>query len=503
MTSTGLSEAAQTTGRSDPSTSRAAGPTYGTILALVVAAMAAVVAWICYGRADMSLDEAYTTSEAKLSFTSLLHVIWGRELNGSLHTLLIWVLARVPGGDHITVVQGLSTLFAVAALVLLYPVLRDVSRPVPALVALAFVAANPLILEQMVNGRTYALTTLLVVVSLRILLSATARDSIHLFLTWGVLNGVMLYGHFLTAPMIAAEVVWLLIAHRRIWREWVGGAAITMFLALPIGVFLASGGSRQHQLAPSPAKSLHDYASGALALIAGGANGERIIEILATILVLVCVWYAIRRQGPTSITALGILTVAFPFVFAAADARFSPSIFSPGYLIVTLPGLAIVLAVGLGAMRDRLLAVVAVSLVVVALLGSAIAGYRRVTETWTLRHGWTAVAALLARESKPGDIVTTMVPFDGYEARIYITGQGLSFVPSFPHSGQAFLDQSTYGDRNCPSSDTGSRSIWVISAMNPHFDTDLPRYAACGHLHITSRKQVGYVRIALLTPLRS
>lgn len=91
-----------------------------------------------------------------------------------------------------------------------------------------------------------------------------------------------------------------------------------------------------------------------------------------------------------------------------------------------------------------------------------------------------------------------MVPFESHVARPYVTAARLDFTPAFPDSPADFVTQSTYDDRVCPTTVIRTGSVWVMTAMSPHFERDLARYAACGGLSIRSQTEVGYVRIARL-----
>lgn len=471
-----------------------------------VGGVAAAIAWVSFGRTNLSLDEGYTASEATLRLPALLHVLWGRELNASLHTGLVWAITQANGRYDASLTRSLSTIFVVVALALLYPLLREIAGTAIAAASLCFVAANPFILEQMVNGRTYALTTALVVISLRVLLTAARRQSLASSLAWGSTCGVMLYAHFLTGPIVAAEALWLLGTRPRVWRVWTAGIATTCGMAIPILVFLTSTGGQQRQLPPSPTKSIHDYVSGALALVAGGAKGDRPIQTLATLLVALCLGFGLMSRRSRSMTALGSLVVFFPFAFAAVAAHSKPSIFAPEYLIIALPGLAMVVAAGAHALCShpaialRRLVSVLIPLLIVLTAGvaSAVTSYRSATASASTRYAWSTAAARIVHQAPPGSLVTTMDPFEGFVARIYVHDRGLRFSPNFPRSGSRFLAESTYVDKVCLARRTAAKTIWILTAMSPHFGRDLALLAACSHLAIRSESSVGYVRIAEL-----
>lgn len=92
-----------------------------------------------------------------------------------------------------------------------------------------------------------------------------------------------------------------------------------------------------------------------------------------------------------------------------------------------------------------------------------------------------------------------MMPFQGYVARVYLSDPSHSFTPGAPGTAAAFLAESSYTDRTCPSPGATRRgSLWVITAISPQFQADLARYAACGGLSVQFQTQTGYVQIAHL-----
>lgn len=141
-------------------------------ITLIIASICAVImSWTLYGRADMSLDEGYTFAEAHLPLTDLLAVIWQREMNGSLHTLMSWMLVNSFHVSSVTGIRIVSTVFTIVAVWVTAQIITELHGPQYAPWA-ALLSASPLVLQQMADARTYALTLMLTAISLRLLLAA-------------------------------------------------------------------------------------------------------------------------------------------------------------------------------------------------------------------------------------------------------------------------------------------------------------------------------------------
>lgn len=465
------------------------------------AVVAAVLAWSTTGRSAVSIDEAYTMAEARLSWGDLWGVLWHRELNASLHTLVTWSMSRVPGLDSVTTLRALSTAFGVLAVFVTVAVLgRLWAGAWPLLGLLLF--ANPLVLDEMVSGRTYTLTLMLAAVSLLLLVRARDDPSWTRVLIWGGLNGIMLYAHFFAAALVVAQVVWLALgSERRVWRRWAAGAAVTALLAAPIGVFLAGSGARQSQLPALPALSAHDYVSGVFALIIGASGrGQRVLQVALALLAAVLVVSAVRATGRRREVWLGGAAFILPIGLGCLASLGTPSAFTPRYMMFGLPGLMLFVCgavVALGRVRRPVVAALVVTCV--AATGLAVIGGSR--NDTVARDPWGPVAQQIAAEGGPAPAVTTVAPMEGFVARTSMERAGFSFGPAFPGSAAEFLRQSTYPDRAClPVGVRTERtsSVWVLSTMSPDFDAAVDRIAGCSAMRVVTTGAVGYVSYAEL-----
>ncbi len=455
---------------------------------------AIVGSWFAYGRSDLTLDEGYTSAETQLHFLPLLKVLWSRELNGSLHTLLLWSFDR-PGP---VLLRLTSTVFMVAALVLLHRFVRAHHGPWPALVSLVLAAANPVIQQDMVFGRTYALSVLLVMISF-LLLEVAVRDGGTIrFIRWGSLSGFILYAHLLTGLVVAGQVLWLAMFYRARIREWVAGLMAGLVLLIPIGFFFLSGGASHGQLLSVAPRSVSTLIASALDVLAGYARITTATEAVVVLLVVGVATLGLAT-GTRRVASLGVFTFAVPVVILAFGAQFASSLFSERYLVFAVPGLAVAVGAGIRGCLDRsarltlVISTLITALSVVFCLGITVS---LTNAPWTQRHPWSAAM----RAVGPGQRITTAVPAEGYLARLYAQQYGAIFAPETPETATAFLAQSAYDDRSCAGLVEPNGPLWVASTMSPNFDAEYGKLARCIRYRPGSVRTYGSVRVGELVP---
>ncbi len=463
-------------------------------LTALVLVGAIVGSWLAYGRTDLTLDEGYTSAETRLPFTSLLKVLWSRELNGSLHTLLMWSFDR-PGQS---LLRLSSTVFMVAALVLLHRFARAHFGSWAAFVSLVVAAMNPVIQQDMVIGRTYALSMLLVMIS-ALLFDVAVRDGGTMrFIRWGSLSGLMLYAHFLTGLVVAGQVLWLVVFHRAQLREWAAGLAASLVLSVSIWFFFLSGGASHGQLLPVPPRSVGGLVAGVLDVIAGYGRAATVTKAVVVLLIVGVVAVGLT-SGTRRVASLGVFTFAVPVLTLAVGAQFSSSLFSERYLVFAVPGLAIAVGAGIrGCLdRSRRLALVSTTLLTAFSVAFCLMATVSMVDTpWTQRHPWSAAM----RAVGTGQAVITAVPVEGYLARLYAQEYGAAFVQEFPATATAFLAQSSYENRSCASLTWPSGPVWIVSTMSPDFDAAYRNLARCGNYRPVAVRVYESMRAAELRP---
>lgn len=464
-------------------------------LSVLIAVAAGLASWLVYGRSDLSLDEGYTSAETRLPFSTLVRVMWSRELNGSLHTLLMWSLDRPAP----LTMRLASLLFMVTAVVLMHRLVRRHFGPWPACAASAVLALNPAVQQDLAVARGYALSMLLIVVSLDLLDRAVQARVRMTFLLWGGVSGVMLYAHFLTGLVVAAQVLWLTVYERPQRRHWGVGVSVTAAFAIPIAVFLGGSGGHQGQLIAAQRPSFRVVVSGLLDLAGGYIRVNRLIEV-GVVLLLVAVIVAGLVRRPRGAALLGFLAFALPTGALVLGAQIAPALFSERYLMISLPGLAF--AVGAGVARcgewSPWFRRVAITLLVWCnAVACAVVLTSTIRAPWAWSHPWSAAMQAVGA----GSNVTTALPAEGYLARIYAVQYGAGLQSAPIRSARDFLEQSSYAARSCVSLGPVKGPLWVMSAASVEFRADVERLAACLHAVPERQGAFGSVRVALLVPV--
>ena len=268
-------------------------------------------------------------------------------------------------------------------------------------------------------------------------------------------------------------------------------------LAAPVVLFFLSGGPEQGQLPHGPDLGTRDYVSVALRTVAGGAEGNRVLQ-LVTVVVLAALLARGAVGRERSWWLLGVGATSVLGLVAVVASQSEPSIFSARYLSVALPFLGLAVAASVGPLSSRRQAWPALGLVVVVLVSSSLALWRVASTPWEVRYSWTAAGHGIAAQD-PGARLTTMVPFEGIVARhVMLRAEpSLRFDPSAPRSAAAFLQQSRYGEKRCL-----PRNIeWVLTTMSPRLDTSLPLALECAGLDVAEELRFGTVRAFRLVPV--
>jgi len=332
---------------------------------------------------------------------------------------VLWAWTRV-FGTSVTALRSLSVVAAVATLPGFHAVARRFGRP-SAFVADVLLAASPFFLTYARQARAYSLAILLVVLTVWAFLRALDTGATRHWTTFVVVAGFALYTQWFAALVLIALYGAALATARAavVSRRAIAAMAALAVLAMPILVLVLLGDTGGVDwIAPLSGAQLHDLAAtlasthaavGQIAFF--GVAGVGLVAALAR-----C--RASRVVGSTSAAAVAATWFVVPTALLVTVSVAKP-LLVPRYLAVTVPGLALLLALGVGAIvRHRILLMVA-GVGVLSVLGSR--GYRPL---WAARHAdedWSGIVATVAHQSVTGQAVFVF-PADaeyavGYYAR--------------------------------------------------------------------------------------
>lgn len=386
------------------------------------------------GRNSVWVDEAYTWSTASRPWSSFVHLVVHKEGGGLLHSLVMFGWLRV--GDGAAWLRVPSVLFAVAGVPLLYLVVRRLAGTRVALVAGLLFALNGNVVHYAQEARTYSLTALLAIASFLFFVRVVDEGGERRPSTvaWVVSSALLVYTFPLAASVVVAQLVSLVFLPRRAVpsRAIRHGSVAIVVLWLPMAVL---------QVMQSAAGRVDGYLEGGrtpaavVKVVLGLSGGGGPLLILGyAVLVLVALgaahrsWSARHASLETWRAAVPFLWLAVPCVVVVGASYVVPN-FAGRYLLMAVPGLATIAAVGVTrVLRARWTASVLV--VVVALASLGIVHYYG-----SRKDDFRDATAFVLGHAHPGDEVA----FVGDEGRIafeYFTRHGearrAGLVPAYP-----------------------------------------------------------------------
>jgi hypothetical protein len=298
---------------------------------------------------------------------------------------------------------------------------RFFDRWVASLAAL-LLAVNAFFLRYAQEARSYALVLLLTTLATLLFLRLEERPGARrLGATYVAVGALALYAHFFAAFVLAGHLLALAITRRPLRTQLLRLSAIGV-LAVPLALFtlFRDEGQVSHLRRPTPG-----YVFDTLRELAGGTR--LLLAIYAVTVVVAVVGLLRRRDWPLVVAA----TWAATPVVGALVVSIAKPLFAPRFLIIAMPG--IVLLVALGLMRLRLPAA-AVGLGAVLVLSS-------VHVARTLGHpqeDFRAATAYVLANARPGDAVafyrtSRRIPFEYYAGRSGAGALPRSLLPTRPY----------------------------------------------------------------------
>jgi mannosyltransferase len=381
-------------------------------VATVTAAVALAGAWHL-DRAGIWNDEAATWAISGHGFTDLVHALRssGGDRGAALYYFLLFGWLHVFGTSDVAM-RSLSVVAAAGTMVPFHAVARRLLERPAAIAAGAMLATSAFFLTYARDARAYAVAALLVVVAawtfLRAFESDTTRD-------WWIFTAVALlavYTHWFSALVVLSFFIalrWIPSdASRR--RHILCSAAALILGMVPIAGLVVSGSnSGVDWIAGLNAEEFRQTA-------AAFTGSTRLVPELV-ILVVVGAGFlgAWQHRHRAATPPLALTWFVVPVGLTVLISTVKP-LLVPRYLIITLPGLALLLGLGVyRAGRRRPLVVAAAALAVIALGAS---GYDTL---WTRRGGedWQAIAATVARRAGPRDAIVVFPATSVYAFSYY------------------------------------------------------------------------------------
>jgi mannosyltransferase len=371
--------------------------------------MAGLVMGVGLGSHSVWADEGFTISTSRRPIGELLRLSWEKETTGAPYAIILhgWM---EPFGTSEAAMRSLSVVFAVAAIALVGWIGHRLGGPDRAILAMVVLALHGTVLEYGQSIRFYAFVLLVGALSMAAFVAEVLAPRRSTLALWAVATVLLPVTHLLAAPIIGAQMISILALPRsqRHWRRRLPVAIAAVLTALAVAA-LVSGRDEGQSIVDFDGSSLRE-----VALSLTGAGGVIAAMVIALGALVGFVVAAAALLGDSHVAGLGGdgpaafrlvlpalwlgLPVASLLVLSVAEPAFLGR-----YLLVAVPGLALLVAQAIEALwqrAGRAAAAVGGVAVIAALSWGAY--------TWLAGHrgdDWRSVACLVQRDARAGDAI--------------------------------------------------------------------------------------------------
>lgn len=364
------------------------------------------------GARSLWLDEAISLEIARLDFRNFLSVISRREVNMSLYYVLLHFWIRL--GQNEFTLRALSAVFGTLVIVAIYALASEWMGKDTGMFACWLAALNPALVAYSQEARAYSFAVLLAVVSFLVFRKALDSGEWAHWVAYGVIDAMGMYAHLFFGWLVVAQLAYLTYAvhDSRTWkRVLVAYVFLGASLVPLVAIFQRSAGNQLAWIVEPNSKALLRFFA--------DASGSGLLAGLYG-LFAVAGWLVLGRKGePTSSGSRILLALWWlaPVLLAFAISRKLP-IFVPRYLLICIPPMLMLAAVGLSANSSRRLRWLGLSLVLAASIYGTYSYHRSLIDERTT-NDWRGAADYMAQVLRSGDRVlfyygAERLPFDFY-----------------------------------------------------------------------------------------
>ncbi|MDQ6777105.1 MAG: glycosyltransferase family 39 protein [Actinomycetota bacterium] len=367
--------------------------------------VAAVARLPTLGEQSFWLDEAYTERLIRVSFGGMLHGIPISESTPPVYYVLAWGWGHVFGYSEFAV-RSVSALAGILTVPVVYVLARLLADRRAASIAGALVALSPLLIWYSQEARAYALATLLGTLSLTCFVGFIDTRRGRWVAGWAASSALGLATHYFVGFVVGPELVWLLWRGHEDRRVWVAAGVVLAVAVALVPLALAqrgtghadyiSQGSLTTRLVQVPKQFLTGYASPSQAITSALTA---LLCAAGALALLVRSGAHVRKQALIPL-AVGLACVLIPAGLALVGVDF----LNTRNVLPALPALIVVVAIGLGTLESRAVAIaLRGSLAIVLIVVVAIVD----TQPRYQRDDWRGVSRALGSDRQARAIVVT------------------------------------------------------------------------------------------------
>jgi mannosyltransferase len=441
-------------------------------LGLAVVGLAATTTLYGIGGKSLWHDEAFTVEMGRIDLLSALRAIIDREAFNGLYFTLIHPVVRLSEAEWW--VRLPSAVFAIATVYMVFILMRRLFGVRPAAIAAVLIATNSFFVNYAQETRAYSMALFGVVLATYLLVRAVEEPSRGRWFSYGLAAALSVFAHFLSAWVVLSHVLSLIICPRKLAKEHLAIAFTTVgVLTLPLLGTATRGDPMSRAFIERP--SLNSLEPMLIHLTGGQllrTREARLLLLTCLALLSVAVLTMVRRRlrGEASAAEswsrwMLLSWLVVPLVGSFVTSAVVPT-FIPRYLIVAVPPLLMLCAVGLADLNNRVVASIALAAMLL-LSGLGLLGYYRAT--YKEGENWRAAVAHVAEEARPGDGAIFLSRYGRRPFQYYLRqhgGLGADITPIYPSA--AWKDyESALADLDV---ETTQRAASILSQAKPEYD---------------------------------
>ena len=347
------------------------------------------------------LDEGISVQIARLPWNQLLFVLRHREANMALYYLVlrIWLLF----GSSESYIRGLSVLFSVATVPLLYALGSRLFGSTAGLLGAWLLAINAYHIRYAQEARGYALVVFFSVLVGWLLVRNLQEPVSARWGAYATAGALAVYSHLFGVVVLIAHGVSLAFLPRTDlpWRELKRSARWVIYMTVPlILVIVRVGDGSMRWIQPPDLRTVVQF----FVSIAG--NGGYLLLLMECIAVGAA-GYALakdRRRGTTSASRWAYIFVFVWLlvpVFLVLGVSLVRPIFLARYLNPCLPALMLIVAAGILKLRQPVAVWILAAVISTLSLAGTVSYYRRDFDLD--RDDWRAASAYVIENAGAGD----------------------------------------------------------------------------------------------------
>jgi mannosyltransferase len=386
------------------------GPSRAVRISLLVAVLVlgAVVSLHDLGAKSLWTDEAVSWAVARMGTGRFFHTISSDEANMGLYYLLLrgWIGL---GGDGAAWMRAFSVLVALGAVGVVYSLAYRLFSFRVAIVAALVLVMNAFFVQYAQEARGYELAALLGILATYLLVRAVDSEHVGWWIGYAVCIGAGVNVHLFVALIPLGHIAALAFrpTNRRVIKRFVTAGVGAVVLALPALIAAGLRGSGQLdnngdiRLTPDTVRSVFSATS-------GGAGPLLALAIALTLALAVWggwrTWRANGRSEQTWPWAVVILGYVVPTLALLVVTGVQHKVLLR-YFSLTVPGLALVVSLGLAQLRSRVLAAVAL----VGILALSVVGLGRWYDFQ--KEDWRQAVGVAVHDGSASDAMVLVDPY--------------------------------------------------------------------------------------------